>query len=225
MYVDSGGHNSNIYAFEIDSFSAPSAVPNTPAPTPVVNGGGSDWHGMTVAKRSPFLWIADRAANDITVINTVTDTEVNRFDLTSSFSADPSPDLLATSPKGNLIFASLRGPNPLSGDPHLSTGTTPGLGIIRVQQKGRSGVFQALAPISHFVEGVELADPHALGLRVLTQVFSRNGFNDNTVVSPTIQGKQEPMAILAIDQAIAGLHPDRTMESFPSNALLKKKKR
>jgi len=63
---------------------------------------------------------------------------------------------------------SLRGPNPLTGNNpafNNAAGSTPGFGIIRVQQGGRRGRFFARLPISHIVAGVERADPH--GLRVL----------------------------------------------------------
>jgi hypothetical protein len=61
----------------------------------------------------------------------------------------------------------LRGPNPLTADPHVSTGSTPGLGIIRVEENGRSGRFIALAPVTNVdADGVERADMHALTLRL-----------------------------------------------------------
>ena len=40
-------------------------------------------------------------------------------------------------------------PNPLSADPHVSTGSTPGIGVIKVRQGGRSGTFEALAPVTN----------------------------------------------------------------------------
>jgi hypothetical protein len=74
------------------------------------------------------------------------------------------------SPSGNRVFMSLRGPIPLTGNNpafNNAVGTTPGLGIIRVEQGGRTGTFFARVPISHIVDGVERADPH--GLRVLVK--------------------------------------------------------
>jgi hypothetical protein len=61
---------------------------------------------------------------------------------------------------------SLRGSLPLSGDPHVSTGSTPGVGVIRVTQGGRSGVFTGIARISNLDgSGIDRADPHALRVR------------------------------------------------------------
>ena len=62
---------------------------------------------------------------------------------------------------------SLRGPNPLTADPHVSTGTTPGVGVIKVLEGGRSGAFEGLAPASNIDSGgVERADVHALSIRL-----------------------------------------------------------
>jgi hypothetical protein len=57
---------------------------------------------------------------------------VNTVDLTGRISDDPAPDLVDRSPTGNRLFVALRGPVPLSGDPHNAQGSTPGLGIIQV---------------------------------------------------------------------------------------------
>jgi hypothetical protein len=57
--------------------------------------------------------------------------------LASKHSTDPTPDLAVLSPNGSRIFVSLRGPVPLSGDPHAPTGATPGLGVIQVTAGGR----------------------------------------------------------------------------------------
>ena len=48
------------------------------------------------------------------------------------FSPDPTPDLMVLSPEGTHMFLSFRGPSPLSGDPHVSTGATPGVGVLKI---------------------------------------------------------------------------------------------
>ena len=69
-------------------------------------------------------------------------------------------------PAGNRVYTALRGPNPLSGDPHSSTGSTPGLGIIRVEQAGRNGVLQDIIRIFNIDgSGVERADAHGVRVR------------------------------------------------------------
>jgi hypothetical protein len=42
------------------------------------------------------------------------------------------PNLLATSPNGSHVFLSLRGRHLLRADPHVSTGSTPGVGVVTV---------------------------------------------------------------------------------------------
>jgi hypothetical protein len=54
----------------------------------------------------------------------------------------------------------------LSGDPHIATGTTPGLGIIAVQRSGSSGELKAILRISNVDDqGVDRADAHAVRVR------------------------------------------------------------
>ena len=90
---------------------------------------------------------------------------MSEFSLLSPHSADPTADLLDVSRSGSYVLAALRGPTPLTGDPHASRGTTPGVGLIRVDDVGRSGELVGIARISNVVGGVELADPHALAVR------------------------------------------------------------
>jgi hypothetical protein len=75
--------------------------------------------------------------------------------------------LLVLSPNGSHAFMSLRGPNPLTADPHVSTGSTPGVGVIRVIEAGLSGVFESVAQVSNpDSANVERADVHALTIRL-----------------------------------------------------------
>jgi hypothetical protein len=174
MYVDSGGgtashlFGADVYAFPVTGFS-PLNPPNVPAPKVVLSDFSheADAHGATLTKFSRYLWIADRGRTFIWSIDTKTDEVVNEIQLVGSVSDDPTPDLLWTSPNASHVFMSLRGPNPLTADPDVSTGSTPGVGIIKVTADGRSGIFEALAPISNLdANGVERADMHALTLRL-----------------------------------------------------------
>ena len=174
MYVDSGGgtaahlFGADIYAFPVTGFS-PLNSPNVPAPTVVLSdtSAEADAHGATLTKHQRYLWVADRGRNFIWVIDTKTDQLVNEIQLAGLISDDPTPDLLATSPNGSHIFMSLRGPNPLTADPHVSTGSTPGIGVIKVRQGGRGGAFKALAPVTNVDQsGVERADVRALTIRL-----------------------------------------------------------
>lgn len=173
MYIDSGGGTANnlfeadLYAFRVTGFSTLNP-PNTPAPVVVFSEDveGADTHGATLTKHQKYLWVADRGRNFHFVVDTQTDTIVNRIELTPGPSPDPTPDLLATSPNGSHVFMSLRGPNPLTADPHVSTGTTPGVGVMKVLQEEAGGRFEAVAPVTNVdAGGIERADVHALALR------------------------------------------------------------
>jgi hypothetical protein len=176
MYVNSGGGTAanmsefDVYSFPLKAFSLASSAPNTPAPTLVVSldgGHEADSHGAVLTRQGRYLWVADRIGNRIVVIKTATGRMVGEFSLAGALSKDPSPDLLDISPVGDLAFVSLRGQLPLSGDPHASTGSTPGLGIIQVKKDGRSGALRGIAPIANLDgEGVNRADPHGLRVRL-----------------------------------------------------------
>lgn len=174
MYIDSGGgtashlYGADLYAFPVTGFSTAN-LPNTPAPSIVFSdlSAEADAHGATLTKHNRYLWVADRGRNFLWVIDTVTDEVVNRIGLTGTVSDDPTPDLLALSPNGSHVFMSLRGPNPLTADPHVSTGSTPGVGVVRVVEAGQNGVFESIARVSN-LDGanVERADIHALSIRL-----------------------------------------------------------
>lgn len=148
---------------------SPLNPPNVPAPKVVLSdtSAEADAHGATLTKHQRYLWVVDRGRNFIWVIDTQTDQLVNEIQLAGRISDDPTPDLLATSPNGSHVFMSLRGPNPLTADPHVSTGSTPGIGVIKVLQGGRSGAFEGIAPASNLDQTeVERADVHAMTIRL-----------------------------------------------------------
>ena len=174
MYIDSGGgtashlYGADLYTFPVTGFSTANP-PNIPAPGVVFSdlSADADAHGALLTKHERYLWVADRGRNFLWVVDTVTDEVVNTIPLAGSISADPTPDLLMLSPNGTHAFMSLRGPNPLTADPHVSTGSTPGVGVIRVTEAGQSGVFKYVAPVSNFDNtNVERADVHALTTRL-----------------------------------------------------------
>jgi DNA-binding beta-propeller fold protein YncE len=176
MYITSGGGiaanpvESDLYAFPLTGYSAANPE-NVPAPVHVFSRDGQgfvDTHGGTLTKHGRYLWLGDRADNSVTVVDTMTDAIVNEIELAGSESSDPAPDLLGISPSGNRVFMSLRGPRPLTGNApavNNAVGNTPGVGVVRVEEGGRGGTFQAIARISRVVDGVERADPHAVAVR------------------------------------------------------------
>ncbi|HET9223555.1 MAG TPA: hypothetical protein VFO07_13670 [Roseiflexaceae bacterium] len=177
MYINAGGgtaanpFESDLYAFSLDDFSTTPNAPNTPAPQLVFSHDVRrfvDSHGAALIPRGRYLWLADRAANRVVIVDTRTDKPIDEIELFGRLSPNPAPDLLDSSPSGDLMFVTLRGPNPLTGNApgiNNAAGSTPGLGIMLVKQGGRQGELRALIPITHPVNGVELADPHGVAVR------------------------------------------------------------
>jgi DNA-binding beta-propeller fold protein YncE len=176
MYIDSGGgttanlYQADLYVFPLSEFSTTPNPPNTPTPRVVFNESDqehADAHGAALARQDRFLWIADRGRNFLWVVDTRTDTVVNRIQLVNELSVDPTPDLLSVSPDASYVYMSLRGPVPLTADPHVSTGSTPGIGVLKVLQGGRSAAFEYIARVSNVdTGGVERADVHASTVRL-----------------------------------------------------------
>jgi hypothetical protein len=180
MYVNSGagltvpsvpgdepfGHD--VYAVELDGLSTtPNTTPNQP-PAELVytrdgDGAEVDAHAVALTRLGPYLWWGDRSQNDVTVVDPRRDRVINRFGLVNEHSDDPAPDLFDLSPGGDYMFASLRGPNPSSG--HAAFGSTPGVGVIEVRHRGRSGRLDGVARVGS-VRGTP--DPHAIRVRDLS---------------------------------------------------------
>ena len=176
MYIDSGGglatnlYQADLYVFPLSGFSTDPNPPNVPAPGVVFNESHeqhADAHGAALARQDRYLWVADRGRNFLWVVDTRTDQVVNRIQLVNELSADPTPDLLSVSPDGSHVYMSLRGPIPLTADPHVSTGTTPGIGVLKVQAGGKSAKFESIARVSNIdAKGLERADVHASTVRL-----------------------------------------------------------
>jgi hypothetical protein len=185
MYINSGGGTAatpleaHLYGFDVGAYPriGPSAA-NTPAPRTIFahHTGVHDSHGVTRTGR--YLWAADRAANTVEVVDTVTETHVSTFSLVAASTADPAPDLLDVSPEGGFVFASLRGPCPLTANApgvNNAVGSTPGVGVIAVAGGGREGTLVGIAPITSPSTPfacpttgtmlTERADPHAVRVR------------------------------------------------------------
>jgi hypothetical protein len=179
LYLNSGGgaplapFAADLYAFEVAAFSTTPSPPNTPAPTEVFSYGysatGSDTHGCVLVGNDAYVWVADRAANRIIVVEVATDEVVAEIDLVGELSSDPAPDLIAVSPDGGWVFTALRGLVPLTAnnpDVNNAVGSSPGLGVVRVDPDGRSGALVGIAPITHpGADGADTADPHGIAVR------------------------------------------------------------
>lgn len=180
MYVNSGAgltvppvpgdepHGHDVYAVELDRLSrTPNTTPNRPRVEHVYTrddeGVEVDAHAVSLTRGGDYLWWGDRSQNDVTVVDPRRDRIVGRFGLVNEHSDDPAPDLFDLSPRGDYMFASLRGPNPSSG--HEAFGSTPGVGVIEARREGRSGRLDGVARVGS-IRGTP--DPHAIRVRDLS---------------------------------------------------------
>lgn len=168
MYVNSGGGwpiaplSYDIYALDISNL--PKAI--TVKLVSQRDDQFADSHGMASVGR--YVWSADRAGNNVEIIDTVSNLSVGAIDLETSANADPAPDLMDTAPDGQYVFVSLRGPSPLTGndkDAHNATGTIPGVGVVHVEEGGRVGHYKGQATVTNQKDGKETADPHGIAVR------------------------------------------------------------
>lgn len=126
----------------------------------------ADSHGMVAVGR--YVWSADRAGNNIEIIDTLTNLSVGSVDLVTSANPDPAPDLMDVAPDGQYVFVGLRGPNPLTGNDKTvnnAKGTIPGVGVVHVDAGGRVGHYKGQAAITNMKDGKETADTHGIAVK------------------------------------------------------------
>ncbi len=180
IYVNSGGrpgpmehlhlYGFDVYRFPLKEFRKRKEFNlNMPRTKVVFSAKGErDSHGMVLTGRGRYVWVMDRHGDVVEVLTTADDRHVNKIALNGPLTSNAAPDLTDISPTGDLVFVALRGPTPLSGDPHNATGATPGMGIIEISQGGRSGRLAHIVRMSNRGEdGIERADPHGLRVRVI----------------------------------------------------------
>lgn len=179
MYVNSGGrpgpmehlapYGFEVYRFPLSAFDAAPAAPNEPAPVKLFSAAGErDSHGMVATGGGRYLWVMDRHADLVEVFDTRDDRHLRSLALNGVLTGKAAPDLTDIAPGGRLVYVALRGPTPLSGDPHSASGQTPGLGIIEVSDGGSDGRLAAIVPLSNVgADGIERADPHGVRVRRL----------------------------------------------------------
>ena len=168
MYINSGGGwpiaplSYDVYALDITNL--PKSI--TVKLVSQRDDQFADSHGMASVGR--YVWSADRAGNNIEIIDTVSNLSVGSIDLETTANADPAPDLMDTAPDGQYVFVGLRGPNPLTGndkDAHNAKGTIPGVGVIHVEEGGRVGHYKGQAIVTNQKDGKETADVHGIAVR------------------------------------------------------------
>lgn len=175
VFADAGGGTASnldefaVYRFPMSGYSIwnPPNVPQRELLYTDPDAHGRDAHGPAVTKDEKYTWIFDRGANLAEVFDSDSGERVNTVNLVSPFSADPSVDLIGESPDRKFFYGSLRGPNPLSGDPHSSTGSTPGLLVMKLKSGGTDVQMLGVVRISNpDAGGIERADGHGIRVRL-----------------------------------------------------------
>jgi len=168
MYINSGGGwpiaplSYDVYALDI------SKLPQSISAKLVSQRDDrfADSHGMAAVGR--YVWNADRAGNNVEIIDTLSNLSVGSVDLVTSANSDPAPDLMDVAPDGQYVFVGLRGPNPLTGndkDVHNAKGTIPGVGVIHVDAGGKVGHYVGQVTVTNVKDGKETADVHGIAVR------------------------------------------------------------
>ena len=174
LYYNAGGGTAQnldqftIYRSDLTAPYCSENPPNVPSAELLFNDPGPDRdaHGVIATRHEKYVWMFDRHADVAEVFRSKTGEHAGTVDLTSALSEKLTPDLAAISPSGRHVFLSLRGPTPLSGDPHSSTGTTPGVAVVRVTEDGRTGFTESIRRIFNpDATGIERADAHAIRIR------------------------------------------------------------
>jgi DNA-binding beta-propeller fold protein YncE len=121
---------------------------------------GVDAHGVRLSADGREFWQVNRGTGDGLRIDART------FEVVGVLDAGDTPDILDVSPDGRFVYVTQRGPNPLSGDPHVARGTRPGLLVI----DGATGehLRRLDPPTVTDAEGNVLNDVHGVGVRPTT---------------------------------------------------------
>ena len=124
----------------------------------------NDSHGIGFVRN--YLWAVDRARN---LINIVQGSKLkNQVHIKSCKNLPLAMDFIA--PTERLVFASLRGPVPLSGnipDINNAVGSFPGIGVFKILGDGCSAKLVKIIRTYNIIDGIETSDPHGIITRFL----------------------------------------------------------
>jgi DNA-binding beta-propeller fold protein YncE len=128
---------------------------------------GFDAHGVRFSPNGRELWAVNRISDNALVIDART-FHVRRD--VPGIAA--TPDIIAFSPDGGLLYVTQRGPSPLSGGLHAASGPQPGLAVIHTASARRVGVWEP--PVVTDATGTVLNDVHGVDVRPVSRVERRS---------------------------------------------------
>ena len=118
---------------------------------------GVDAHGVRITPDGREFWQVNRGTGDGLRIDART------FAVLGPIDAGDTPDILDFSPDGRFAYVTQRGPNPLSGDPHVARGTRPGVLVIDVATGEH--LLRLDPATARDADGNVLNDVHGIGVR------------------------------------------------------------
>ncbi|MDA0269997.1 MAG: hypothetical protein O2919_03110 [Chloroflexi bacterium] len=124
---------------------------------------GIDAHGLRLNPRKGVYWQVNRGSNDGIII------DEDSLEVVGTFPAGDSPDILDFSPDGKLAYITQRGPVPRSGDPHVATGSNPGVIVVDTETFAVVAELipdRAALPDGHARAGELANDVHGVGVRL-----------------------------------------------------------
>jgi DNA-binding beta-propeller fold protein YncE len=119
--------------------------------------GGVDAHGVRRTPDGREFWQVNRGTGNGMRI------DARSFEVIGELQVGDAPDILDFSPDGRFAYVTQRGPNPLSGDPHVSQGSAPGVLVIDTET---GALVRRLDPTTvEDPDGKVLNDVHGIGVR------------------------------------------------------------
>jgi hypothetical protein len=168
------------------TFAAPggaAAGTSTPNGSTTTANNNRDSHGMVTTATGTYLHQFDRVQNTARSVHLGTLAK-HEYSLTTENVCgspaagtvvqagqptinDPAPDLASLSPHGDLVYVALRGPYPLTIS-HAALGTCPGLGVVQLENGGKSGKLVHVLPTANLnaAGNKDISDPHAAIVRI-----------------------------------------------------------
>lgn len=139
-----------------------------------------DAHGVVATLDEKYVHIGDRIQNRMEVVKTSgLSKHMGTYDLTSAKREgrgpgpcagasvtddeglpgnDPAPDLISRSPNNDYLFIAFRGPAPVTAN-HAAQGSCPGVGIVKLEQGGKSGRLYGILRTSNTIDTAPVASP------------------------------------------------------------------
>ncbi|MEX2324840.1 MAG: hypothetical protein WD576_03750, partial [Nitriliruptoraceae bacterium] len=121
---------------------------------------GVDAHGVRLRPQGDVFWQVNRGSDNGQIIS------ASSFEVTGAFDAGDTPDILDFSPDGAYAYITQRGPNPLSGDPHVAVGSQPG--VLVVDAATGEHVLRLNPEAVSDADGNVINDVHGIGVRRTT---------------------------------------------------------